>query len=306
MRLPGKVFVMAALTAAPLMARQLPEAQPSPVSISIDSIELKDVASDRIRLEVRSRTTASRPVKIRSVRFEQMRLQNLPIYLSPIEQRLELEKGIAATLPRIPITIYFRDLDSLDPLIQAVSDGKATVSGQARADLDLSLIERVATRERDAHADMPVEVTIPVDVPGGTFGRAAALATLRAAQYAMDLGAPVINGRRSPKPWQQEFRTRYAPALVVAESRYSLKLSDGQQTDFVVRGLGFRISEDKFVLTGELAEPWRYDPDVATALQTKEASLLKESCDLLGSALWGRLERRFGTVARAGANSPRT
>jgi hypothetical protein len=57
--------------------------------------------------------------------------------------------------------------------------------------------------------------------------------------------------------------------------------NNDQQADFVVRGVGFRISEDKFVLTSEMIEPWRYDADTATAIQTGEASLIKESCDLL-------------------------
>jgi hypothetical protein len=51
--------------------------------------------------------------------------------------------------------------------------------------------------------------------------------------------------------------------------------------EVAVRGLGFRISADKFVLTGEMIEPWKYDADVAAALQTGEASLVDDGRDLL-------------------------
>jgi hypothetical protein len=58
-------------------------------------------------------------------------------------------------------------------------------------------------------------------------------------------------------------------------------MPNNQRVDVAVRGLGFRISADKFVLTGEMVEPWRYDADVAAALQTGEASLVEDSRDLL-------------------------
>jgi hypothetical protein len=283
------IILMVALTVVPLIADEPLASQAAPVAIVIDGIEFKDVSSDRVRMEVRSHVTASRKLKFKRVRFEQMRLENLPIYLSPIEEHLELEKGAAASLPRIPVTLYFRDLDSLDPLAQAVRDGKATVTGQARADLELNLLERVATHEKGAHADMPIGMTIPVETPGGNTGKTAALATLRAAQFALNLGGPALSGmRKSQRAWEDEMRARYAPSLVIAESRYSLRMRNNHegnnndpQADFVVRGVGFRISEDKFVLTSEMIEPWRYDADTATATQTGEASLIKESCDLL-------------------------
>jgi hypothetical protein len=288
------IILMVAATVVPLIADEPPASQAAPVAIVIDGIEFKDVSSDRVRMEVRSHVTASRKLKIKRVRFEQMRLGNLPIYLNPIEEHLELEKGAAANLPRIPVTLYFRDLDSLDPLAQAVRDGKAMVTGQARADLELNLMERVATHEKDAHADMPIGMTIPVEAPGGATGKAAALATLRAAQFALNLGGPALSGmHKSQRAWEDEMRARYAPSLVIAESRYSLRMRNNHegndhegndkdpQADFVVRGVGFRISEGKFVLTSEMVEPWRYDADTATAIQTGEASLIKESCDLL-------------------------
>ncbi len=279
------VMVVAVVTStmvAPLMARQAPDAQAEPAAVSIDGVDLKDVSSDRIRFDVRSHVAASRKLRIKRVRFEQMRLGNLPIYLSPIEERLELEKGAAVTLPRIPLTIYFRDLDSLDPLERAVRDGQATFEGKAHVDLDLNLLEQVVSRQWSARADMPIAMKIPVEVPGGMAGRTAALATLRAAQFAMNLGGSALHAlRQSQKGWEEELRTRYASLLVVAESRYSLQLRNNQRADFTVRGLGFRISEDKFVLTGEIIEPWKYDTEQAAALQTGAASLIEEGRDLL-------------------------
>jgi hypothetical protein len=216
------------------------------------------------------------------VSFSHIRLGGVPIYLSAIEEQLEIEKGASVTLPRIPLTVYFRDLDSLDPLVQAVRDGKTTVTGQARADLDLSFLERVASHDPGPHAAMPIDMTLPVEVPGGSAGKTAALTALRGAQFALNLGSSALgNVHTSRKAFEQDVLAKYGPSLVIAESRYSIKMKDDSQVDFYVRGMGFRITDDKFLLSGEMIQPWKYDADVAVALQTGEASLVKENCDLL-------------------------
>ena len=177
------VAAMMALTGT-LMTAQLPTPQAGPVEVSIDAVTLADVSSDRVRFDVQSHVTATRSLKIKQVRFEHMRLGHLPVYLGPLQQSLTLEKGNALNLPSIPLTIYFRDLDSLEPLEEVVRNQEAVVEGNARVDLGLSL-ERILGGV--AHADVPVKVTTPVEIPGGVLGQAAALATLGTAQIALDL-----------------------------------------------------------------------------------------------------------------------
>jgi len=269
---------MAALTGA-LIAAPLPSSQSGPVAVSIDTVTLTDVTSDRVRFDVQSRVTSTRSLRIKQVRFEHMRLGRLPVYLSPLQQPLTLEKGVPLALPPIPLTIYFRDLDSLEPLEEVVRDQRAAVEGNTRIDLGLGL-ERILGGV--AHADMPIRVTLPLEIPGGVFGQAAALAALGTAQLALDLaGSPLNLMRQSQRSWESELRTRYIPTLVVAESRYVLRLPSNQRVDVAVRGLGFRISADRFVLTGEMIEPWRYDAEVAAALETGQASLADDGRDLL-------------------------
>lgn len=284
--------------AMPLLARQAaPPAQPVPVGIVIDSVDIKDVSTDRVRFEIRSHVTADRHLKIKRIRFEHMYLGSLPIYLSPIDDRLELEKGVSAVLPRVPVTIYFRDLDSLEPLEHAVREEKATVAGKARIDLDLNLIEKILSRQKDVHADIPLAISTPVQVPGGMLGKTAALTSLRAAQFALNLGGSALHVlRQSQKSWEEKLRTQFVPSLVIAESRYSIRLKTGEQADFSVRGLGFRITDDDFVLTDEMYEPWKYDTEVATALQTHTASLIDENRDLL---VWNSSEPLDPNTARS-------
>jgi len=80
---------------------------------------------------------------------------------------------------------------------------------------------------------MPIyrsRVTVPVFVPGGFLGQTAALATLSAAQVALDLGGSSLNMlRQSERSGKEDCRTRYLPALVVAEAstRCACRITSG-------------------------------------------------------------------------------
>jgi hypothetical protein len=267
--------------AGTLMASQLTDTRTASQRVTVDSVTLKDLSSDRIVFELQTHVASTRNLRIKEVRFEQMHLGNVPVYLRPLDQDLILQKDISAVLPPIPLTIYFRDLDSLESLKKIVRDQQAEVEGNARLRLDLKLLERIVGGPDVTHADIPIKVTVPVFVPGGFLGQTAALATLSAAQVALDLGGSSLNMlRQSEKDWEEDCRTRYLPALVTAEARYSLRLQNGERLDFVVRGIGFRISPDQFVLTSEMIEPWKYDTDVAASLKTG-ATLLEDGRDLI-------------------------
>ena len=282
MKLWWRILATAVIAVASVTTGQMAQMQNDVVTASVDRIELVSVTSERVQFNVMTHVTASRKLQIKRVRFEDMHLEDTPIYLSPIEEHLDLDKGVSRDLPPIPLTLYLRDAHSLDGLEQVVRDGKATMRGQARLDLDLSLIDRAATGQWTVRADMPVEMTVPVDVPGGAPGRLAAVTTLSAAQAALRLsnaGFGILN--RSRLQSEDELRTQYAPSIVLAESHYSLRMLDKGRVDFVVRGLGIRLSKDGFAITDETLEPWKYDTDTVTALKTKSATLIADSCDLL-------------------------
>jgi len=281
MKLHLKVLLAAILAVPTLMAAQTPDTRPAPLTVSLDGVDLKDVGSDRAHFQVRSHITAARKLKVKDISFSHMRLGGVPIYLGPIEEHLQLDKGVSVNLPSVPVTVYFRDLDSTEPLAQAIRDGHTTVTGEVRAHLELSLIDRIAMRDLGPRATLPIDLTIPVTVPGGSTGKTAALAGLRAAQIALSVGGSALGRlREKQKTWDSELRTRFEPALLVTEARYSLRTKDGQQVDFNVRGMGFRISDDKFVVTGEMIEPWQYDPDAAAVLKANDATLLRENFGL--------------------------
>jgi hypothetical protein len=147
--------------------------------------------------------------------------------------------------------------------------------------LSLNFLDRIALRQWLTFADMPIHASIPVSVPGGTLGRTASLATLKAAQTAMDLAGPALDRvSASHSGWNSEVLKRYGSSVFFTEAHYTLQFKDGQLAKLSQSGLAFRIAKDRLMTTGEMSRPWEFDSDVALLLQTKEAVLVADSYDL--------------------------
>jgi hypothetical protein len=286
-----RLILIAALMAGPLSAQSGGERSEPRLQTGFDSVQLVATGADHVRFEVRTHVTAAKNLTVTRVRFDQMRLGEIPFYLSPIQGPFELKSGRPFALPPISMTIYFRDIDSLAPVEEAIRDGEVRVRGHALADLDLNLVERIALREWKGHADVSVEDRIPVEIPGGFAGRTAALLALQAAQTALSIAGSTLNVMRtSQKTWSDALQREYGQSVALAESRYTLKMTDGQRFDVINRGLGFRISDERVVITGALAEPWKYDSETAAVIETRRGSVVKESYDILVWPGDGRIE----------------
>jgi hypothetical protein len=265
-----------------LNAQIMPSAHAPLVQVSIDSVNVDSLGSDHANLSVKTSVVVARNVTVTRVRFEGMRLAEIPVFLNPVEERMELTAGVPKALPAIPFTIYYRDLDSLQSLEPAIERGEVVVTGHARADLDLGLLDRIVVRQWNGRSDLPIRSVIPIAVPGGAVGRAAAVATLRTAEHALNMAGSALNALRGIRSdWTRDLNATYAPGLVLAEARYAVLLRDGRRIDLTVPGLGFRVSERQFMVTGEMVEPWKYDADVALLLDLHEATLVRDSYDLV-------------------------
>jgi len=277
-----KCFFVATLAAASLWGQPKIKLAKPPVTTSIENVELVAAGTDHARFEVHAKVTALRSATVTRIRFEEMRLGDIPFYLSAIDQRLELRSGQVLTLPAISMTVYFRDLDSLGPLLDIVRNGEIRVHGRASANIDLNLIEKLALHEWSGHAEIPIDNAIPVSLPGGAAGRAAAAFALNTAQTALGMTGSALNSLRTvQEKWNGELRTDFAGSLVVVDSSYRLLTTDGQTIEVDNRGLGFQVAGDRILITGEAAEPWKYDPDTVALLEARKAAIMEESRSLL-------------------------
>jgi hypothetical protein len=200
---------------------------------------------------------------LKSARFETMRLNGLPLYIAPLE-KLDLDPSAKWRSVRLaPITVYFRDLETLAPLRQVVTDQVAQFEGQARVELDLTLAPRIV---------VPLRQRVPVTVPGGDIGRKAALVTLAAADSTLQMGQEAVKRVREYFGWTDELVNQYVPSLMLIETRYRYT-SAGQTVTRTLRSAGFRIAATRLVTTAEALRPWAYDAEVAQLLESGDAVL---------------------------------
>ena len=170
------------------------ESPEKPVAtIAFDQIDLDSASQDQIVLTVKAHVISKHKVTVKRVEFQDLEANGVPLNLRPIEHRFELPVNEAVPLEPLRVTMQTRDLQSLQPLIDAVADERITVSGRAHLDLELNFMERLLSGHPSGRADVEIRAEIPFDVPGAEAGRAAMLLALKALQLVIGVGGSVIH-----------------------------------------------------------------------------------------------------------------
>jgi hypothetical protein len=237
---------------------------PSPITIRVDSASFADVTADRVHFELTLGISSSVHLTLKSARFETMRINGLPLYIAPLPGKLDLDPAQKWQSVRLaPITVYFRDLETLAPLRRLVSDETAEFEGQVRVELDLPLAPRVV---------LPLRQRTSVTVPGGSVGRKAILTTLAGADATVRFGGDVVKRVRRFFGWTDDLLEQYGPSLFLVETRYRYSY-EGRNIERTARSTGFLIAADRVVTTAEALRPWVYDAEAAQRLESGAAVL---------------------------------
>ena len=89
-----KTIFVASLATVSLWAQSSsPTRQPARDNLDPDRLELVAVTSDHVRFDLHARVTATRNITVTRIRFEEMRLGEIPFYLSPVDQKMSLKSG---------------------------------------------------------------------------------------------------------------------------------------------------------------------------------------------------------------------
>jgi len=271
---------LAALSAA---AQTQPQA-PSEGEIQVDSVELGDVAVDRVRLAVYPVVVPYLDARIDGITFFSMRLNGIPIYVPPVNEPLTLQAGRRLRLRRpLEVTIFFRDLSSLQPVIDLVRNSRLHLEGTAVFEARLSLLPALVLRTRIARAPMRFQVDVPVTLPVSRLTREAALRVLQLAEP----GSRTVRGKVitliDSTESRQRIMDKFGPNLLFALARYTLADSNGKKFPIESTGIAFRVEPKRYLLPRELAEPWRFDPAVGMQVKSRKLTIVEGSYDLL---LW--------------------
>ena len=273
----------------------LAAAAPPSVDAQIEKATVADLGRDHMRLALSLALLSKNDLTVRQITFENMRINGIPFYTAPITDRLQLQAKQKFELPQpLQLTVYYRDADSLKPLAELAEQSKAHVEGTLYIDVELKALQKFFLMTGKAHVPASISMDVPVEIPGGTLGRAGAVKVLAAADVAFegakDKADSLLNkGIR----WRGQLAHDYAPAMLLAQTRFMLSGPHGDQVVFACTGPGFRVAPGQFILLKELVEPWKFDPEMATALKDDHFKLAKASYDL---AVW--------TPDKAGAAEP--
>ena len=265
-----------------LAAFQAISPPPNPLNgIELRSIEVADLNTDRVRFQLHLGGIAQNDISIRALSFDNATVNGVPVFLSPTSGTFKLTRGRELRdVGSFHATLYFRDLDTLEPLRDMVRDRKADVRATIRLQPELTLLQRMALRTFAAWASMNLQRSIEVEVPGGTIGRGAALMALATADSLWVLGRSGLDWRRQRDDLVQEVRTSYAPRIVVIETSYQLRHKTGEKTLMSWRGLGFHDSNGQMIVPAEAVEPWLFDGVIADAIAFGAAEIVNNSRDI--------------------------
>jgi len=263
---------------------QIQPAGPSEGDIRIEKIELADVAVDRVHLAVYPEIVPYVDAKIDGIRFYSMRLNGMPIFIPEVSEPLNLRAGQRIRLRRpLEVTIFFRDLSSLQSVIDLIRNSQVRLEGTAIFEARLSLLPALVLRTRTARAPMRFQVDVPVTLPVSRLTREAAQRILQLAEP----GSRTLRGKIVTLIDSTESRRRlmqdFGNTLLFAVARYTLADANGKKYPMESSGIAFRIEPKRYILLRELAEPWHFDPAIEMQLKKKKVAVVEGSYELL---LW--------------------
>lgn len=242
--------------------------------VSIDRIEWVRLDPDRLQLAVYPRVDTNEEAALRRVRFERMSIGGMPFHLASAANRIVLP---AENLPPTPVTIYLRDFAALTAIRQMVDAGEVSLRGEARFDLELPLLGRILLFSSTASVAAPISGRIPFVVPGGVFGRTAALAGIAAAQEAASLGSLLDQRLRPHEDWERRARDQAGKAAFPLTTTYTVDWQGQPPRTYEFHATGILITPNRLATPAEAAEPWRYDLDLAAAIAQGTATVRRDT-----------------------------
>ena len=269
------------------------QAETSLAEVRVESVEFSSISPDDIVVEVRVSARAKAAAVVHTLVFEGVTIDGIRVHVPPVMGPIHLRAGESINdLPQIHAVVTYKELETLEPLRRAVREGHASLHGEVHAQLELSVFQKLALMASSAWVTLPVDQRIAIDLPGGTLGRAAAFATLLAAEPVWIAGQAAREWRQNQSALAARVRSEMSARLVALETRYELKTKQGEHVSMSSRSLGFVTGDGKVVAPGEAAEPWSFDDSLAQALDRGEVTMNDSSYDLLATPMGDGLGER--------------
>ena len=253
------------------------------VQLEIVNTSLLSYSTSKVVLGLTLSISSRRDLTLEQIILSGLRINGLPVYAAPVKQRLELHSSVKTLLPDpLPVTVYLRDLDSVSPLIQAVSNGHTTLDGIAYATVRVNPLAAMLIFSRSVDIAISIhEDVLPFTVPGGQMARSAALLGLRTADKALHtISETVTSGKDWASGFRRDVMKQYAPHLMLACAHFELRDAQGNAIPLEWCGVALATAPDLLLVPREAIEPWKFDAEIADAIHSNHFSLNHSSYDL--------------------------
>jgi hypothetical protein len=251
-------------------------------SVHLGSIELVSVGVDKAEATVRLSATASRAVNLRALAFDRVTVNGVLVQVAPMNETIHLSgDGAPENLPALRASFSFRNLESFDPFRRAIEDGRAQVHAEARAQVDLSLFEKLLLRTGGAWITNHVDQDVPINLPGGALGKLAAQAALTAAYPVWIAGQSAQEWRRTRSAIAGKARGSVAGRVMMLETRYELKSRDGETVPVEFWSAAFLVGNAGLLAPAEAVEPWSFDEAQAEAISRGDITVDRNGLEIL-------------------------
>ncbi|SNT19502.1 hypothetical protein SAMN05421770_10580 [Granulicella rosea] len=297
MRRTLRILALAAVFPARLHAQQDDVAKH--VHTEITGVSLASLASDKATVAVGLALTSDRDLDLGEIRVARLRLNGLPVFAAPMPGPIHLAKSQTWTAPEpLRVTVYLRDVASLEPLISAIDTGTLLVEGEVTARIELGRMQRLMMFSSQASVPVRLHQEVKLDIPGGQFGRAGAEMLLSGANAALTRLKGPVQGMEGGL--RAKVRDADLPRVATIVSTYELVDAAGKTTPMRWTGIGFFVDSRRLITVAEALEPWLFDPEVELAIKSNEVKVRLGSLRLVAATSAGQWELGKELSANAG------
>ncbi|HEY7854928.1 MAG TPA: hypothetical protein VIC32_00670 [Terriglobales bacterium] len=278
-----------------------PPPAPQAVQASIGRVALASIANDHLQFSIALSLLADRDVDLSQIRISGLRLNGLPLFSAPTPETVHLTAHQAAAMPHpLAINLYFRDLDTLQPVTDLLTQGRATIEGTLSLAVGLNLAEKVFLKSNQGQVVVPFRNEVALQFPAGDGLRSAAESAVATANTILTTASAdadsalgmIFSERRA-------LNAHYRDWVLPVRTHFELDDPKGGHQSYVRTGMGLRIGGNRIIVLKQLIRPWEFDPDLATKMQQRHFQIPASGYDVsVGAFSEGRGQLRLVRLAK--------
>jgi hypothetical protein len=246
----------------------------------VKEVNVVEIDTSHVKLAVDLNLVAAHTATMENLRLCSLHLNDLPVFASPLNQEMVLNKGVTTALPPVYVTVLYRDLRTTEPLRRMIENQSVRIEGELVADVRLTMIEKLALHTQHPSVDIALNQDVPVDLGGKALERNIELTILGVIDTGLKAKSMADKYLLGLQPqWIRDLQANGPANLYAVESSYTLTKGEVSYPVSSVQ-LGFRVAPAGVVTTAETQAPWKYDAEFLEAVQSGAVKLVKNSLEI--------------------------